>query len=587
MKPWLLTLIGLILSCSLHGEPLPSKEAFPVAIKEIHPNSFTLNWTTQPGYYLYSNRIHVIPAPNSNVTLGTLRLPPSVTKTDKKGTLYHIYRNELTVPVDVLGIHPGESLLYLSYQGCSDEGFCYPVETKQIKLTIDTQLALSKALIEAVDEMPSLATQPKEDAMAQIFSQHNGFMVLLVFYGLGLLLAFTPCILPMVPVLSGIIVGHGKDITTPKAFFLSLSYVLSMSLTYAAVGAVIALVGANLQINMQNPWAIVFFSALFIALALSMFGFYEFKLPSHWQEKIAGSNNDKRKGHYLGAALMGCLSTLILSPCVTAPLIGILTYIAQSHDVLLGCLALFCLSLGMGTPLLIIGTSAGKLLPKAGSWMNAVKAFFGIVLLGVALFLLSRILPPALTMFFWACLFIFSGIFVGAFTQASNHKELFHKSIGLILFVYGLLILIGTSMGAHDPLQPLGMLNKSSAAAPTSVRNNQYSLASLKKEISEAKGQPVLLDFYADWCTSCTVMENTVFSNPLIEKELAHWVVIKVDLTQNTAQNKQIMRHFNVIAPPTYLFFSQDGLARPSLTTAGELSASEFSALLQKTESFK
>jgi thioredoxin:protein disulfide reductase len=585
MKRWLSVFMVLFVTIHAHAEPLPASEAFHLQVRKLTPNTFALEWAIRSGYFLYSNRIQLAPQPKSNVTLGALRLPPTEMKTDKQGHVYTIYRTQLTIPVDVLGTTPGESVLDLDYQGCADDGFCYPPEKKQIQVGIDAELALTSVRIEQYppQEGAKDSTPSSQNEISNIFLNHNWFMILMIFFGLGLLLAFTPCILPMVPVLSGIIVGHGKTVTTKKAFFLSLSYVLSMSLTYAVVGAVVALLGENLQVNMQSPWVISIFSSIFIGLALSMFGFYEFKLPEAWQAKIAGSSRSQRGGHYIGAAIMGCLSTLILSPCVTAPLIGVLTYIAQSHNVLLGSLTLFVLSLGMGTPLLLIGTSAGKLLPQAGSWMNAVKAFFGIILVGIAIYLMSRILPAHLTLFLWACLFIFSGIFSGALTAAHTHKEKMKQGLGIILFVYGLALLIGSSMGADDPLRPLPLIKTYAANEPDASPPIQQTVSSVKQLIHAAKGTPVLLDFYADWCASCKVIEATTFKDPQIKALLAQIKLIKIDVTKNNTYDKELMHYFKVIAPPTFLFFDKEGQPLNRLKTVGEVPTAEFIKSLQNT----
>lgn len=391
MKRWLLLFTLGFFSFVAQAEPLPAAEVFKVNVQKVDPNTISIHWDILPGYFLYSDRIKLTPTADSNIQLGNLRFPTPLTKTDKLGKTYTVYRKQLALPVGILGLEPGETLLSLRYQGCSDDGFCYPPEIKQIKVAINDTLSIDQANIETSGSQ-NIKPEPEKtesESMADVFSNHGWLMIMLMFYGFGLLLSFTPCILPMVPVLSGIIVGHGKDVTTKRAFLLSLCYVLSMSVTYAIIGAIVALLGANLQISMQSPWVIGLFSLLFVLLALSMFGFYEFKLPSSWQSTIAGSGKEQRRGHYLGAAIMGCLSTLILSPCVTAPLIGVLTYIAQTGNVFMGSITLFILSLGMGTPLLLIGTSAGRWLPETGSWMNAVKAFFGILLLGVAIYLLQ------------------------------------------------------------------------------------------------------------------------------------------------------------------------------------------------------
>ncbi|HAT2048296.1 TPA: protein-disulfide reductase DsbD [Legionella pneumophila] len=579
MKKWLLLSVLFLTPLFVHAEPLPASEVFKVNVKKIDPNTFAIQWNILPKYFLYSDRIQLNSDNDDIAQLGTLRVPTPLTKTDKQGRTFKVYRNQLTLPVAVLGITPGETIVNLRFQGCADDGFCYPPEVRQIKLAISDKLALSQVDLEtlkAPEEVTPEKTEQSEQDIADIFANHNWIMILLIFYGFGLLLSFTPCILPMVPVLSGIIVGHGKTATTKKAFFLSLSYVLSMSVTYAVVGAVVALLGANLQISMQSPWAISLFSLIFVLLALSMFGFYEFKLPDAWQSKIVGPSREQRGGHYLGAAIMGCLSTLILSPCVTAPLIGVLTYIAQTGNVLLGSVTLFTLSLGMGTPLLLIGTSAGKWLPETGSWMNAVKAFFGILLLAVAIYLMARILPAGLVMGLWACLLIFSGIYSGALTKSNTNQEKLCQGIGIILLTYGLLILIGASMGSSNPLQPLANLQAAPTVTNAFESARAQSVKSVELAIKQAFGKPVMLDFYADWCASCKVMENTTFKDPRVQKALSHFIVIKVDVTANNKNDRALMQHFRVVAPPTFIFFNAQGIQLNNLKRVGELNADEF-----------
>ena len=585
MKKWSFLLLLLFTSVVGHAEPLPATDVFQVKVKQADPNSFVISWQIKPGYFLYHDRIAVKQEPDSNVHLGKIFFPPPLTKTDKQGHSYPIYRNQLNLPVGVLGEKAGETLVTLRYQGCADDGFCYPPVEREIKLAINDQLALSMVNLEGFNVEETNEPITATNDIADIFINHNWAMIMLIFYGFGLLLSFTPCILPMVPVLSGIIVGHGHAVTTRKAFFLSLSYVLSMSLTYAIVGAVVALLGANLQVNLQSPWAISLFSLLFALLALSMFGFYEFKLPDSWQAKIAGSSRNQRGGHYWGAAIMGCLSTLILSPCVTAPLIGVLSYISQTENVVLGSLTLFFLSLGMGTPLLLIGTSAGKWLPRAGSWMNSVKAFFGVLLIAVAINLLARIVPPGLIMMAWACLMIFSGVYSGAFTYSLTNQEKFGQAVGIILVGYGFLILVGTSMGAIDPLQPLAQLRTTIENKFPQLQTAQtYTLGSITQKIEQSKGKPVMLDFYADWCVSCKEMEATTFKNEQVMEALSHFEVIKIDVTANNDLNKEILRHFNVVAPPTFIFINAQGDELKGLTRVGELSATEFLKSLEQAK---
>jgi thioredoxin:protein disulfide reductase len=446
----------LLLATALSfANPPPAEAVFQLSAKPLDFNTATLIWTIKPGYFLYQDRIFIEPKENSITRLGEFVLPKATQKTDARGKTYAIYRKQLTFALPILGLEPGESLVSVHYQGCSDAGFCYPPQEVSVKIAINKQLHVDNVTIENLEPIAEPPQKPQPPTVEALFSSNNWVMIILGFFGFGLLLSFTPCVLPMIPVLSGIIVGHGHNLSTRKAFFLSLSYVLSMSLTYSVIGALIAFVGHDLQLTMQSPWAIGLFSAIFILLALSMFDVYQLRLPVSFQAKLANITRHQARGHYLNAAIMGSLSILILSPCVTAPLIGALGYIANKGSVTLGILSLFFLSLGMGTPLLLIGTSAGKLLPKAGQWMNTVKAFFGVMLLAVAIYLLERLLPSVIIMGLWACLLIYSGIYLGAISIAKNKHEKFSQGTGIILLVYGCLILIGASLGHVNPLQPM------------------------------------------------------------------------------------------------------------------------------------
>ncbi|GGI92803.1 thiol:disulfide interchange protein [Legionella impletisoli] len=561
--------------------PLPAHEVFQLEASVQDPNTLLLTWRIQPGFFLYQERIKFNPSPHSNFTVGYIAYPPTEEKTDKRGKTYPIYRDQLKLSVPVLASEPGESLLEVTYQGCADDGFCYPPEAVHFKLAFNPKLALSSVSKETTDLHEPITEEPPSE-FEQLFSSDNLVLIILGFLGFGLLLSFTPCVLPMVPVLSGLIVGHGKDLTTRKAFMLSLSYVLSMSLTYAAVGAIVALLGNNLQVAMQSPWIISLFSLIFVLLALSMFNFYDLRLPLSWQNKLASITRSHAGGHYLGAALMGCLSTLILSPCVTAPLIGALGYIAQTGNIIIGSVALFSLGLGMGLPLLLVGISAGKLLPKAGKWMNEVKSFFGVLLLGMAIYLMSRILPPVFTMALWGSLLIFSGIYLGALTRSVTNPEKFNQALGIICIVYGILILVGASQGNNNPLQPLASISKLEVKQDTPSMEVVTSLNQAKSIINAAKGKPVLLDFYADWCTSCKIIAATTLKDPKVVSALEDFVVVKVDITANDAQSKALMKHFDVVAPPTFLFLNATGKELTPLREVGDITAEQFAAKLNK-----
>lgn len=555
--------------------PLPANQIFQLAVKPQDPNAFQLIWQIKPGYFLYQKRIHLSTESEVHFSLGDLVFPKPIEKKDRFGHIEPIYRTELVLPVSILGKQPGENLLKVHYQGCSDDGFCYPPQTQSVKLTINPQLAVTDVTLEESAIPPAVtAANSDQNKVTTLLASNNWALIVLGFLGFGLLLSFTPCVLPMVPVLSGIIVGHGHAISTRKAFLLSVSYVLSMSLSYALVGAIVALMGNNLQTSMQSPWVISGFSLIFVMLSLSMFNLYDLKLPLSWQNKLANVTRTHEGGHYLNAALMGALSTLILSPCVTAPLIGVLGYIAQTGNVLFGSMALFFLGLGMGIPLLLIGLSAGKLLPKAGHWMNGVKALFGIIMLGMAIYLLSRILPAVVIMGLWGSLLIFSGIFAGAFTRTQSKAAQFGQGLGLMALTYGILMLIGMSMGHTNPLFPLADTATSASISPR--EHITTTLPELQRAIHSARGKPIVLDFYADWCTSCKVIAATTLQDPAVLKTLDQFQIIKVDLTKNNGDSQAILNYFHVVAPPTFLFYSKHGREILDTRLVGEISTPTF-----------
>lgn len=565
----LLLFLGLFfISFATHAEePLPAANVFHVKAKAHDPNTLLVTWDIKPKYFLYRDRIKIMATKSDFFEISPLKLPQAKSQVDSLGHTVSVYRNTLKLPISIVGLSPGEGVFNLQYQGCADNGFCYPPETISLKLSINTELALTKAVL--------IAPEAKQEIVADgdnKFYGHHWSMTLLIFLGLGILLSFTPCVLPMIPVLSGILVGHGKKLSTLKAFALSLSYVLGMAITYALIGAVIARLGHNLQIILQSPIAISVFSALFFILALSMFGAYELKLPTAWQSKLATVSYSQARGHYLGALIMGALSTLILSPCVTAPLIGALGYIAQTGDIYLGTGALFMLGLGMGLPLLLIGASLGKLLPHAGMWMNRVKELFGVMLLGVGIYLLSRIIPPFVTMLLWACLLLIAGVLLRALRKANSNIERIIRAIGILCLAYGVLILIGATLGNTNPLKPL----EASRTLPHETITIT-TLEALEKAQREAYAahRAVVLDFYADWCTSCKVIESKVLVQPDVQMLLKDIQMIKVDITKNNGESQKLLSTFGVIAPPTFLFFDKEGYEHVELKLVGEISEEE------------
>lgn len=587
MKKYCLWLILTLLSYASFASPPPASEVFKLAVSQNDSTSFSLKWMVKKGFFLYFNKIKITKPTEASFNLGTIIFPNTLQKTDTQGNVFKIYRNQLDLIVPVLGQNIGEALLNVDYQGCSDGGFCYPPQHDQIQLIFNKNLDLAAVSVEPSPDKQNTVSLPTENKnkIEQLLSKSNPIFIVISFFGFGLLLAFTPCVLPMIPVLSGIIVGHGHQLSTRKAFLLSLSYVLSMSVTYSIIGAVIAFMGHNLQIVMQSSWAIGIMSILFVLLALSMFNLYELRLPEAWQNKMASITRNQSSGHYLSAAIMGCLSILILSPCVTAPLIGVLGYIAHEGSVSLGILSLFFLGLGMGMPLLLIGISAGKLLPKAGQWMNTVKSFFGVLLLAVAIYLLSRLLHPVVIMSLWAGLFIFSGIYLGAFSKANSVLAKFAQTIGLILVGYGFLILIGASQGHNNPLLPLKTectsTNQDLQEAPV-IKTLEEVKVQLAK--AQAEHKPVLIDFYASWCNACKIISATTLRDPLVRDTLHKFTFLTVDLSDNNESSRQLLSYFNVVAPPVFIFYNATGQELEKLRLVGEVSAKKLLKQLNKIQ---
>lgn len=574
MKKILLALFILCIPCT-YAALAPASEVFEVQVKPIDANTMALTWKIKPGYFLYRKRIHLTTEDTELLQLGTLRFPASEIKKNPLGKPFKIYRNILVLPVGILGKQPGEGFIMLSYQGCSDTGICYPPEKKRIKLSLTPNLALSEVVLEAMPPLSTASAINEPDRISALFMSHSFLPVLLVFFGFGLLLSLTPCVLPMIPVLSGILLSHASPLTTRKAAALSLCYVLSMALTYAVFGAVVAVLGKNLQITLQSPVAIGIFSAVFVALAFSMFGLFDIRLPVAFQSKLAQINRKEATGHYLGAAIMGCFSTLILSPCVTPPLLGALGYIARTGNVLLGTVALFFMGLGMGVPLLLIGASAGRWLPKAGVWMNGVKCFFGFILLAMAIYLLDRITPAPLIMGCWAVLSIFAGVFTGAFQTSLTLHEKAAQATGIVLVLYGALLLTGATLGHTNPLQPLVGHGLIASDRQETFTQEVTTPSGLSQALSLAKGHPVLLDYYADWCASCKIMDATTFKDPRVISALKSYTVIRVNVTQDTPETKALLADWHVVAPPALLFLNAQGQEDTAQRLAGEIGADE------------
>jgi thiol:disulfide interchange protein DsbD len=479
-------------------------------------------------------------------------------------------------------------------QGCADVGVCYVPQEEKVRLSLASFSAGAPPGASGSSGLfPAPAAPPRseETVIAGLF--HGGFWLLIAsFFGFGLLLAFTPCMLPMLPILSGVIAGRGHHLTKMHGFLLSAAYVLGMAITYALAGVAAGLSGAMLSGVLQSPWVLGSFAAVFVALALAMFGLYELQLPVALQSRLAEVSSRVPGGHFLGVFTMGILSALIVGPCIAAPLAGALLYISQSRDVVLGGSALFAMALGLGVPLLVLGASAGALLPKAGPWMDTVKRFFGVLLLAVAIYLISPLIPLTVQMLAWAALLIVAAIYMRAIDPlppGAHGFQKFSKGIGIIALVAGIAFLVGALSGGRDILQPLSGLRLGSGAGPETPAAFQRvrSLAELDGAIKSAAGKPVMLDFYADWCVSCKELERYTFPDPQVRARLARMAALQADVTANTAEDVALLKRFRLFGPPGIVFFDRNGNEINGLRVIGFQPADQFAAVLDQAINFR
>lgn len=566
---------GLLDSLGLNADvPLDVDKAFIFSAEIKDPQSLLANWQIAEGNYLYRDKVKFEIIDNDQVQLLAFSLPDGENKMDDIFGLTQVYHHDtaVTLPINRSG-EPQEITLRAYYQGCSETfNICYPPTQHNIKLSLPAA--------NVSDVISSLSTElPQQDRIAQSLAQDGIFKILFGFFGLGLLLAFTPCVFPMIPILSSIIVGEGERITTHRAFLLSLTYILAMSVTYTVAGVLTGLLGENIQSLFQNVWIIGSFSALFVVLALSMFGLFELQLPHALQHRLHQLSHRQQGGHIAGAGLMGLLSGLIVGPCLAPPLAGALIFIGQHGDPFLGGSALFALSMGMGLPLLVIGTSAGTLLPKAGDWMNNIKAVFGVLMLALAIWMLERIIPGWVGLLLWGGLFIVTAVYLGALNTLSIDSsgwEKLWKGAGLILLIYGGLLMIGGASGSHNIWQPLDSVSASVTDKESSkglTFTKVHNLAELQQQLSQSDS-PAILDFYADWCVECKRMEATTFQDSNLINTLANTQKLQLDMTDNTAEHKALLKHFGIFGPPTLLFFDTKGSEYKQHRWVGSITAS-------------
>lgn len=565
---------------------LPVDEAFRIQPGEIvvadGATALKLRWDIADGYYLYRHRFEFTVTEPAGLSLGEVELPEGKHKIDEYFGEIQAYYHGVEARLPMLSAPiPDRIRVSVRYQGCADKGLCYPPQNREI----DFELAAADDASLRFDESKAPTSQdrqPEQDRLAGLIGGGNWLSIIGQFYLLGLLLAFTPCVLPMVPILSGVIVGLDKQRSAGLAFMLSLSYVLAMAFAYALFGAIAGLFGHNLQAAMQAPAVLISFSALFVALSLSMFGVYKLQLPSSLQTRLSEISSKQKGGTLIGAALMGFFAALIVGPCVAPPLAGALLYIGQTGDPVGGGMALFSMGLGMGTPLLALGTLEGRFLPKAGAWMTRINHLFGFLLLGVAVWLLSRIASPLLIMLMWGALTLGLGVYLGALSRSERTGwQQLEQTVGLLALVYGVLILVGASLGGTDPLRPLVHTKTGSQALHAGVQFNRIkSHADLQAALASSD-KPVMLDFYADWCVACKDMESKVFTDPAVANLMSQMHLLQADVTANDASDQALMRRLGVIGPPTMIFY-QNGTEHTTSRLVGELTASDFAAHLRR-----
>lgn len=591
---------------------LPPDEAFKMSIEVRDAKTLIANFEPAKDYYMYRDKIAFEPK-DSDTFIEKITLPPGKMKDDQTFGETEVYYKPFQAVISLKRAMPEneESLnLAATYQGCNEPiGVCYAPISKDVDIALPAIKAAVDMVAGAISGKATAATPDAAEELFQIrpnvpaietesykidrmFETGNFWLILTGFFGIGLLLAFTPCVFPMFPILSGIIATRGKHLTRSRGFILALAYVLGMAITYAIAGVAAGLSGAMLSAALQNAWVLGTFAFVFVLLAFSMFGFYELQLPGSLQSKLSEEAGHLKGGYLTSVFGMGALSALIVGPCVAAPLAGALIYISQTGDVVLGGSALFVMALGMGVPLLLLGASAGALLPKSGPWMESIKQFFGVLLLGVAIWLISPVISEVVHMLLWAALLIISAIYLHAIDplpeKASGLKR-FLKGVGVIALLTGVALLIGVLSGSRDVLQPLSKLNMAGLETESSANvgpgghlqfQRVKSVAQLDEYIRQSKDQYVMVDFYADWCISCKEMERFTFTDAKVQDRLKDVVLLQIDVTDGTPDDAALLKRFNLFGPPGILFIDREGNEIPDIKIIGFQNKDDFLTIL-------
>jgi thiol:disulfide interchange protein DsbD len=571
---------------------LTVEEAFVLKAQVVQDKA-VVSFELASDIYVYTEQVSVEISSSQDVGVGDFTLPQGH---EHDGEVVYYDGQTLEIPLVRKSSNSGvvSFELIVRYQGCSEMGLCYEPSTQMFMLDIDMSV-LSKANgvkpIATETSAPLEVEVQSDDPITQLLSDGNIFYILGGFFIFGLLLSLTPCVFPMVPILSSVIVSHGSDMTTKKAFWLSMVYVQAMAITYTIAGVIAGLSGAGVQAAFQTPWVIVTFSVVFVLLALSMFGLFELQMPQSMQSYLNRKTEGTGKG-YTSIAIMGLLSALIVGPCVAAPLAAALGFISQTGDAFLGGAALYALSMGMGIPLLIVGTGAGKFMPRPGSWMDAIKSIFGVMMLAVAIWMLSRVLDNSTIMFMWSALAMFVAASIGAFdVRGESYCHPCYaakKSIGLMVALYASVLFIGSVTNASSMLNPLEKLLPAqgltqNGLVQSSAEWNGFkkigSIAELDTIIAESKGKKVMLDFYADWCTSCQELEHVTFSDARVKAALSDYVLVQADITPNSDDNKALSKKFGLFGPPALIFYDETGKELKEKRVIGFISPEE---LLEK-----
>ncbi|CAM3082465.1 protein-disulfide reductase DsbD [Janthinobacterium lividum] len=605
-------------------EFLDPELAFKFSARMQDPATIAVTYVIADGYYMYHERFKFEAV---GAKLGTPVYPAGKVKFDdtfQKNV--ETFRKTLTITIPVEAAGP--FTLKATGQGCSDKGLCYAPQDATAQLVgggggqsmapgglpskfalpaapaVDTAavngpqaqaspgvsvMSIPQADITSTPEPVAAAPvaaspAPAQSEMGKIEAALKGGKLLVIvplFMLLGLGLAFTPCVLPMVPILSSIIIGDGGKVSRSRGLLLSLTYALGMAIVYTALGVAAGLAGEGLAAQLQNPWVLGFFALLMAGLALSMFGLYELQVPAFLQGKLTSVSNQQSSGRLAGVFVMGAISALIVGPCVAAPLAGALLYISQTRDVVIGGSALFAMAVGMSVPLLLVGVSAGTLLPRAGAWMDAVKRFFGVLQLGVAWWLVSPVLPGAVQMLGWMVLFVGYGMYLLVGKSGAKNAWV-AKAFGLVFALLGAMQLVGVASGGRDPLAPLAHLGGGQVHAQPFTRVK--TVAQLDAALAQLNGKPALLDFYADWCVSCIEMEKLTFVDPSVREKMGQAVLLQVDVTANDADDKAMLKRFQLFGPPGIIMFNQQGQEIAQSRVIGFQNAATFLASLRKLD---